>query len=480
MGHTMSRILSGYIPESITDAYSVRLFGHKRKRKFSSDESNLEESLHSPKRCKLSCTTQYIYKALFVDGRNHDIVVEALGKEWKLHKVYLTQSPYFQSMFSGSWKESDNKFVKIEVTDPNITIESLKVVFGSLYLDEVTIEPACVVGVMAAATLFQLDGLIDECLRIMIETISPLTAVSYYEAASQYGLQRIKQATVKWFLVNLMTYYPLHTRRLRQIPIDLMAILVQDKDLMVIQTEFCLYLLLRFWVFLKLHPTWIWDGNADKTQVSEFFHNRPDSSSFLLSPEGKDFLRVFHGLHMGSLITQEQDLQLLTQDRILPEGWLFPVLSKEWAYLLRIDNGNDSGPNNDKVSDELFFSSCVRCGRILESKESNTWRWKVFNFGLDLVWSTLNNVLTVRRATEDVTLNDHRPRRVMLRVILTTLDAQGQSKLSQSSGVISVLLVRNIEAKIMDLCPEFEDPLYVSVNILSITPKINKVAQNTS
>ncbi|KAG8338072.1 Germ cell-less protein-like 1 [Homalodisca vitripennis] len=68
-----------------------------------------------------------------------------------------------------------------------------------------------------------------------------------------------------------------------------------------------------------------------------------DSSSFLLSPEGKDFLRVFHGLHMGSLITQEQDLQLLTQDRILPEGWLFPVLSKEWAYLLRIDNGNDSG-----------------------------------------------------------------------------------------------------------------------------------------
>lgn len=42
-------------------------------------------------RRKLNCTTQYIYKALFVDGRNYDVVVDALGKEWRLHKVYLTQ-----------------------------------------------------------------------------------------------------------------------------------------------------------------------------------------------------------------------------------------------------------------------------------------------------------------------------------------------------------------------------------------------------
>lgn len=93
----------------------------------------------------------------------------------------------------------------------------MTLVLGSLYQDEVAIEPAGIVGVLAAATLFQLDGLIDQCLSVMAETISPLTAVSYYEAASQYGLQRIKQVTTKWFLVNLMTYYPTHTKRLRQI-----------------------------------------------------------------------------------------------------------------------------------------------------------------------------------------------------------------------------------------------------------------------
>lgn len=96
-------------------------------------------------------------------------------------------------------------------------VAALTVVFGSLYQDEVTIEPADVVGILAAATLFQLDGLIDQCLSIMVESISPLTACTYYEAASQYGLQRIKHATVKWFLVNLTTYYPSHTKRLRQI-----------------------------------------------------------------------------------------------------------------------------------------------------------------------------------------------------------------------------------------------------------------------
>ncbi|KAG8338073.1 hypothetical protein J6590_009357 [Homalodisca vitripennis] len=77
--------------------------------------------------------------------------------------------------------------------------------------------------------------------------------------------------------------------------IDLMAILVQDKDLMVVQTEFCLYLLLRFWVFLKLHPTWIWDGNADKTQVSEFFHNRPVSPRLRVPPPVFEFFHCVVG-----------------------------------------------------------------------------------------------------------------------------------------------------------------------------------------
>jgi len=475
MGSGWSRYVSD-LPDRVTDAYNR--IGQKRKRSSSDDdESNLEESLHSPIKRKLICTTQYIYKTLFVEGRNHDVVVDVLGKEWKLHKVYLTQSPYFHSMFSGSWKETNNKYIKIEITDPNISIDSLKEVFGSLYLDEVSIQPADVVGVLAAATLFQLDGLIDQCLSIMVESISPLTAVSYYEAASQYGLQKIKQATIKWFLVNLMTYYVKHSRCLRQIETDLMAVLVQDKDLCVINTEFCLYRLLRFWVFLKLHPHWIFETDPDRLQVNDFFHNRPDSSPFLLSPEGKDFLRVFQGLRIPNLLSQEEDVVQLAKDRILPEGWLYPAFNKQWSHLLKVDNGQDVGPNEENVSSELFYSSCIRCGRILESKEQNTWRWKMFNFGLDLVWSTVNNVLTVSRDLEDNKLVDTRPRKLMCKVTITTLDSRRQTKLTQSSRITSTVLVRNIESKIMDICPNLEYPMIIAVSILSITPNLRKRSQ---
>lgn len=36
--------------------------------------------------------------------------------------VFFFQSPYFASMFSGSWREANEKVISVEITDPNITI----------------------------------------------------------------------------------------------------------------------------------------------------------------------------------------------------------------------------------------------------------------------------------------------------------------------------------------------------------------------
>jgi BTB/POZ domain-containing protein 13 len=81
-------------------------------RKRRSDEDNapdmmLEKTLHTPKKMKLTSTGRYIYRVLFKEGNNSDFTVIALGKPWKLHKLYLCQSPYFTSMFSGAWRESE-------------------------------------------------------------------------------------------------------------------------------------------------------------------------------------------------------------------------------------------------------------------------------------------------------------------------------------------------------------------------------------
>lgn len=138
------------------------------------------------------CTTQYIYQTLFVEQRNSDIAVHALGKVWNLHKIYLCQSPYFASLFSGAWRErSSDRLANVEIVDPLITLEGsccvyaplvwselimtwsagLETVFGSLYNNEVLIDPKRVVSVLATATLFQLDGLIERCGEVMTETI---------------------------------------------------------------------------------------------------------------------------------------------------------------------------------------------------------------------------------------------------------------------------------------------------------------------
>lgn len=71
----------------------------------------------------MESTAQYIYQVLFKEGKNSDITVQALGEEFHLHKVYLCQSPYFASMFGGSWLETTKTYITIDVVDPLITIQ---------------------------------------------------------------------------------------------------------------------------------------------------------------------------------------------------------------------------------------------------------------------------------------------------------------------------------------------------------------------
>lgn len=83
----------------------------------------LELTLIFSYRKKLLTTPQYIYKTFFVEEQNSDVSVMALGKVWHLHKIYLCQSPYFASMFNGSWREREQNFIAIEIIDPKISLD---------------------------------------------------------------------------------------------------------------------------------------------------------------------------------------------------------------------------------------------------------------------------------------------------------------------------------------------------------------------
>ena len=65
-----------------------------------------------------------------MEGRDSDIIVSALNRDWKLHKLYLCQSPYFASMFNGNWRESNMDHIDITIVDPNISLDSMNVTLG--------------------------------------------------------------------------------------------------------------------------------------------------------------------------------------------------------------------------------------------------------------------------------------------------------------------------------------------------------------
>ena len=52
-------------------------------------EEEFDEIMHTPKRRKLRTTSRYIFETLFLEGKDSDVTLNALSREWKLHKVRL-------------------------------------------------------------------------------------------------------------------------------------------------------------------------------------------------------------------------------------------------------------------------------------------------------------------------------------------------------------------------------------------------------
>ncbi|XP_060535795.1 protein germ cell-less [Cylas formicarius] len=460
--------------QSIVDNLTGYVTGRKRKHSESEEDEEskvIEIALHTPKKKKLLCTAKYIYQALFLEGKNSDVTVWALGKEHHLHRVYLCQSPYFASMFGGSWLETTQKYINIDVVDPLITLDSLQVVFGSLYNSDVALNPLEIVPILATATMFQLEGLIEHCAEVMLETINPKTALDYYNAACQYGDKKLQEACFKWFLVNLMPHYFSRSHsELRTIPVSLMTKLVAHPDLFVIQTEYSIYVMLKYWMFLIKRG----DEGDDPTvsTVNEYFCSRTDKTPYLYSPEGREFVPVFQGLRLPNLISHQLDVLLILRDNIVPKSWLHPVVLQQWRNVLRVNQNDDKGPAN--VSDEVFLAESLRCGRIVTSKERHVWRWTGFHFGTDLLMITDGSTLSVKRnhrSEFEQLLSFQQTRHVALRVTVVRLNEQRQIVFSMQSPVLKMSLAKGEEVQIMSFAPGLEYPTIISANIMYVSPE---------
>ncbi|BES87715.1 BTB/POZ domain [Nesidiocoris tenuis] len=469
MGSAWSAVAS-YCPDSLSLKVSSA-YSRKRKRDSSEDEEmKLNAFLSSPKKKKLTCTAMYIYQALFVEGKDSDITVSVLNSEWKLHKVYLGQSQYFHSMFSGSWNETKKNYITIRTEDERITVDALNTVFGSFYLDEITVEPKVVVGVLAASTMFQLEGLIEQCCEIMLETISPLTAVNYYEAACQYGAQNVKEKIISWFTINLTDYFAKNAVRLQDIEYDLMLTILKSPDLIVMQTEMSLYYLLRKWLYLRIFRP---ENEAmDSKDYKKLLELSDNGCCFLSSEKGEKYVAVFKQLKINHLLLHPQDNDAVVQDRIIPEEWLAKAYKTHWITLLRLSTVADKGP--DRLAPEIFREHAIRCGRVLAEGDSRSWRWNWFNFGIDLIWSISDNGIFVKRHCSMCfgRRNTAPQHHILTEIEVINLDEQRQVKRSLKTDVVSFSLAKNQEVKLLTLTEDFDYPLYISIRVLITSPPL--------
>ncbi|XP_064328592.1 germ cell-less protein-like 1 [Phalacrocorax carbo] len=427
-------------------------------------------------RKQLKSTSKYIYQTLFVNGENSDVKICALGEEWNLHKIYLCQSGYFSSMFSGAWKESSMNIIELEIPDPNIDTEALQVAFGSLYRDDVLIKPSRVVALLAAACMLQLDDLIQQCGETMKETINAETVCGYYNSAATYGLDSVKKKCLEWLLNNLMPHQSVAL--FKDLSINLMKQLISSSDLLVVQVEMDVYTALKKWMFLQLVPTWNGSLKQLLTEADAWFARRrrdfEDDVAFLESEQGNAFLSVFTHLRLQYIISDLASARIIERDSLMPSEWLSSVYKQQWLAVLRAEQGNDIGPQ--EVNKEELEGNSMRCGRKLAEGGHYCWRWTGFNFGFDLLVTYTNGYIIFKRNTLDQPCSGSvslQPRRnIAFRLRVTSFDSSGKVTFSRTTGYQILTFQKDQEQIVMNLDRSLLTfPLYIFCNFLYTSPE---------
>ena len=363
----------------------------KKKPTRQSCRHKISNKLTRPTKKKIRSTTDYIYETLFQKGESSDLVVKALGKDWHLHKVYLRQSPYFYSMFkNGSiWKESSQSFIQITIPDENINEKSLQITFGSFYKEEIEIAPVDVIGVLACASLFSLDDLLNNCVSRMIDNIDCTNFIDFYNASLIYSVSQVTEYVYKWLGSNLMINPNI---KLADISLELFEKVLSLNNLMVVQVETDLYSLCKNWLFLKLSKNKNLEKNCQKN-LDKFFksllHDSNDSgiepdceeingkvTTLLTMPEYALYVPVFRKIRYQHMLTEIASLNIIYTDRIVPHEWIEPFYFKNWLTMLYIDH--DYNSNEFVMNKNEFDNECVRFGRALNEDNNINWRWVLF------------------------------------------------------------------------------------------------------
>ncbi|VIO85954.1 BTB/POZ domain containing protein [Brugia malayi] len=354
-----------------------------RKRKTTGDN---EMETKKKKISKLD-TAKYIHKRLFVDGAKSDITICALGRTWNLHRLYLEQCKFFDSLFRGHWKDSNNAVVQIDVVDPNVTVEGFNMVLESLYHNEIELDLENVASLVASASMLSLDSVMERCAELCAESLTDERVLEFYALAEQYGLLDLFEKCFQYLKNNFwrLSNKPeiLHT-----VSHVTMVKLMAASDLLVVEGELDLYETIKKWIFLQAVPD-VMDNNKMRTEMEKYYSSLTDRDRDALC---RTFADITCNIRVGHIVSSVKTINDLRKDPLVPNEIIDQVLADNWFLLLC----NEEMKEQIEIRDEDFHLNAHRLGRVLDSIPK-CWRWSGFNFGVDLLLNYNDGVITLKR-----------------------------------------------------------------------------------
>ncbi|XP_013773777.1 kelch-like ECH-associated protein 1 isoform X2 [Limulus polyphemus] len=119
-----------------------------------------------------------------------DVEIRVANEIFHAHKIVLAAaSPYFKAMFTSGLKESEMSVINIQGVCPN----SMAVIIRFAYTGEIKVEEMTVCNLLPAATMFQMNHIIEACCNFLEGQLDPTNCIGIADFALQHGCTSLYQ-----------------------------------------------------------------------------------------------------------------------------------------------------------------------------------------------------------------------------------------------------------------------------------------------
>ncbi|XP_037091200.1 kelch-like ECH-associated protein 1B [Pollicipes pollicipes] len=122
------------------------------------------------------------------DGLLTDVVLELESEDVKAHKLVLAAaSPYFKAMFTSGLRESSMSSIKLQ----GVCTYTFSRLLLFAYTGEITVNEQTVCALLPAATMFQMQHVVEVCCNFLRNQLEPSNAIGIATFAEQHGCMEL-------------------------------------------------------------------------------------------------------------------------------------------------------------------------------------------------------------------------------------------------------------------------------------------------